>query len=131
MCLNCSKTSCSGHAHKTGKINYNPDIVDLKIIAESNIYLLKSNAERKQINLSSDISNNTYAFADANMITTVVRNLVSNAIKFTGTGGNIVIMVSEEDSFVEVAVQDDGVGMDKEMVGKLFRIDQGITTLGD
>lgn len=115
---------------QTGKIKFNPDVVDLKIICDSNIYLLNTNAEAKNIDLHSEIGNSIYAFADANMITTVVRNLISNAVKFTPINGEIVVRAHDAESFIEISVNDNGVGMSNETLNKLFRIDENVTTLG-
>ena len=68
--------------------------------------------------------------ADFNMVDTVFRNLVSNALKFTNKGGKIFITVKVVDSTIEVSVKDTGVGIKPENVGKLFRVDQSYSTLG-
>jgi len=115
---------------QTGQISYNPEKIDLKIITEENIDLLIQNAEAKEINLLSEIKEQIPAFADRNMISTVVRNLITNAIKFTRHKGNIVISASIEGNFSKISVKDDGVGMSEEIQKKLFRIDGQVSTKG-
>ena len=69
-------------------------------------------------------------FADKSMISTVFRNLISNAIKFTQTGGRITLRIKTEESGVLVSVQDTGIGIPENMISKLFRIDQSYSTTG-
>ena len=70
------------------------------------------------------------AFVDANLTVTVIRNLVSNAIKFTHEGGEIVISAREGDDVVELWVADNGVGVSEEDMAKLFRQDTRHSTVG-
>ncbi|MBN2347256.1 MAG: PAS domain S-box protein [Bacteroidales bacterium] len=116
---------------QTDKINYTPDSIDLFDVVKNVIKFHKVSAEKKRIKLRSDIKPNTYAYADMNMINTVVRNLISNAIKFTNNEGNITVFVNELDGkFIEVCVSDSGVGIQKENLEKLFRIDTYYSTSG-
>jgi signal transduction histidine kinase len=64
------------------------------------------------------------------MITAVIRNLLANAIKFTGTTGEIKIIVSQNEQFVETSVCDNGIGMDEETISKLFKLDVMHSRLG-
>jgi len=64
------------------------------------------------------------------MINTILRNLISNAIKFTNPGGEIVISTEQMPDELVVSVSDNGVGIDKESISKLFRIDKSSSTLG-
>ena len=76
---------------QTGKINPTPEMIDLSLLTLENISVLKSMADNKRIKLYSSIQYNTMAFADANMVRTILRNLMSNAIKFTRPGGEVNI----------------------------------------
>jgi len=69
-------------------------------------------------------------FADVNMFSTVFRNLVSNAIKFTPENGNITIHLIKKEDFCEITVKDNGIGISKENIRKIFRIDSNHSTLG-
>lgn len=116
-----------------GVIPFEPDNINLSFLSENVISLLKSNADNKQIKLIYDISNNMMVYADVNMLTTIIRNLVSNAIKFTPSGGEIVISARQfekEPNFVYISVKDSGVGISEENQSKLFKIDKSFTTLG-
>jgi signal transduction histidine kinase len=64
------------------------------------------------------------------MVDTIVRNLLSNALKFTDAGGTIEVTALQDKSFVEVAVSDTGIGMNQESIDKLFRIDVKSTRPG-
>ncbi len=114
-----------------GVIEYNPNDFQIKMIADMNLSLIEGRARQKGIKLENDISSDVYCYADENMTNTVIRNLMSNAVKFTRKGQAIGIRSSEiNDNFVTIEVYDTGIGMSKEAQEKLFRIDQAYTTPG-
>ena len=85
--------------------------------------LFAADAERKQITLKNLIPLETTAYADHEMIDTIMRNLISNALKFTDTGGTIEVSSHRNKNSINVIVLDTGIGMDQESIDKLFRID--------
>ena len=87
-------------------------------------------AHEKKISLDCTIQDNLAAFADADMVKAVMRNLVSNSIKFTYPGGSIKISSEQTDSIVTISVSDNGIGIDPETLSKLFAISTSITTSG-
>ncbi|MGE5342373.1 MAG: sensor histidine kinase [Candidatus Omnitrophota bacterium] len=115
-------------------IRCHPINIDLKLLVDDVINYFLENAEKKQIQLLSDIRVKTPAYADANMIKSVIRNLVSNAIKFTGPGGRVTISSMPEgesgDQRVAVCVGDTGVGIPSERLETLFDIGKDNVTLG-
>jgi signal transduction histidine kinase len=113
-----------------GKLTYKPESLDLCVLAVETIELLKEHAESKSIGVVSRIAENTEAVGDKDMVKTVIRNLVSNAVKFTPVGGEVVLSVQETDDWVEVTVSDNGVGILPEDLDTLFRIDTQKTTMG-
>ena len=115
---------------QTGKIPFNP--IELKPfeIAETNIELLKGNAEKKNIMILNTIDQNLIVKADKEMITLIMRNLISNAIKFTNENGKIMISSNKKDGFVDILVEDNGVGISKDDISKLFHIDVQFTNPG-
>jgi PAS domain S-box-containing protein len=117
-----------------GKIVFCPDIIDLYFISISCIGALKLSAANKNIKLVNNITIGSICYADANLVTTVMRNLTSNAIKFTPKDGTIEIGIIDpsdnDSSMVTVYVKDNGVGISQEIKDKLFRIDQNVTTPG-
>ncbi len=106
-----------------GQITYNPENVDLAEIVNSTVLFSEAQATHKNISLKPEVLAGTQVFADLNMISTVIRNLTVNAIKFTNPGGQITISARVKDAFIEVAVADDGVGISPENCAKLFKID--------
>lgn len=113
-----------------GAIEYNPESLDLYYIASNNLVLLKMNAAKKKIKLISDIEEKTFVFADINSINTILRNLISNAIKFTHENGEIVLSALKNNGRYEISVKDNGTGMSKETMNKLFKIEENVTTIG-
>lgn len=115
---------------QTGKISFNPVDIKLFDLVESNIELLKTNIDKKNIMVIDMIDPKIIAKADKEMITLVLRNLISNAIKFTYESGKIVIASVMNAGKIEVSVEDNGIGISKEDVRKLFRIDVQFTNTG-
>ena len=115
---------------QTGNIQYKPEKFQLKDIAETGINTVKVNAERKNINIKTDISSRLTAFADKNIISTVIRNLVNNAVKFTHHNGEISISARETEQYIELSVSDNGIGIETAEQKKLFNINYNVTTVG-
>ncbi len=113
-----------------GLMEHAPDTVALDEIAEHNVQLFASGADQKQITLRNSIPEGTQAYVDRNMIDTVIRNLISNALKFTDAGGTIEVWSQPTDDFIEIAVADTGTGISAENIAKLFRIDVKYIGLG-
>ena len=86
--------------------------------------MVLESAGNKGINVSYHIADDLEIYSDENMFATIIRNLVSNAIKFTQKGGEIMISAElNKDHLVEISVRDDGIGMNSTMVKNLFRLD--------
>jgi len=115
---------------QTGKIAWKPQEVDLWNLVNEVVNLLTGSAENKNICLEAKVDENLIAFVDPNMINTVVRNLVSNAIKFTPTGGKIVVSSNKRGDLLEISVSDSGIGMSHDKIEKLFRIDEQVVQNG-
>ena len=95
------------------------------------LVLFKGAAKQKNIQLLHNVPVELYAHADLNMVATVVRNLINNAIKFTPKGGEIHSYAKQKEDFIEVNIMDTGVGISEELQKNLFRIDgKTFTTLG-
>lgn len=115
---------------QTGRIEFNPINFELMHLINDVIALYHVNAARKKITLQNIYDKSYKVNADKFMIDTVLRNLVSNAIKFTPQGGVIKIKVEEAEENLIVSVVDDGIGIKTEIIEKLFRIDSHVTTKG-
>ena len=115
---------------QTGRIQMKPETIDLYKLVEENIDFLLNQAGNKKIKLVNGVASPAHVHADANMLNTVVRNLISNAIKYTGEGGSITVSAIEKDGMVETSVADTGMGIKPENLEKLFRIDVNFSTKG-
>lgn len=105
---------------QTGDITYKPFPVNLYNVVAENVYLLSQSASHKEIALDFAIDQELYTVGDKNMLTSVFRNLISNAIKFTPKGGNIHIKASSDDKHLNIQVIDNGIGMGAEKLNTLF-----------
>jgi two-component system sensor histidine kinase/response regulator len=94
--------------------------LDVYKMTQENLQLLAGNAAHKQIELCNTVPLDLIAFGDKDMINLVIRNLLSNAIKFTGTGGLITVTGKSDGTNVLLRVTDNGVGISKEHVERLF-----------
>lgn len=106
-----------------GRTSFNPQIVSLNEAASECLKLVTESANKKMIQLEVDVPKEHSVFADTNMLHTVIRNLVSNSIKFTPKGGIVSIFSGIADNKAAIiGVRDTGIGMDSEMISNLFRI---------
>lgn len=115
---------------QTGRIEFNPEFFELNGMINEIIALMQDVALHKEITLKNLLSHNIPVYADKPMISTVIRNLVSNALKFTPDRGEVTISATIVRLEVVICVADSGVGIPEERLGKLFRIDEGISTPG-
>ncbi len=115
---------------QTGRLTPKPQNANLADAINETIDLMRGSAQQKGIALFWENPTDCFAFYDVNMITTVIRNLISNAIKFTGENGKITVRVNAEGENYRVSISDTGVGIPPEVIEKLFRIDSNPTTLG-
>ncbi len=106
------------------------NIIFLFRIVEENMKMIETKAEMKHIFLKNEVSEDCIAYADQSMIDTVVRNLLSNALKFTDRGGEIVISSTIREQEIELSISDTGCGIDRDAAELLFRIDVNYTTKG-
>jgi signal transduction histidine kinase len=113
-----------------GHIKYEPVEISIQAIIDQVKTVLSGSAEKKKIEIISAVSDNSIAFADYNMIYTVMRNLISNAIKFSYAGGNVFISDSGNDDSVYISIKDKGTGMSQQVVEKLFKIDEKVQESG-
>lgn len=103
--------------------NFKPVKVDLYSLLREEIDSLKSLAAQKQIEINDLITEGLNVTADLQMVKTILRNLISNAIKYTDMNGEITINAYEIKQYVEITVRDNGIGMSPDVRKKLFRID--------
>ena len=115
---------------QTGKIEFVPAKLSLNEIVDQMFEIYSITALKKQITLERKLDYGLEVFADRYMVEAIFRNLLSNAIKFTPVDGTIVISAIKKKEVIEIHVSDNGVGILKEDIGKLFKIDEHVTTLG-
>jgi len=115
---------------QTGRLEMAPEKIRLHSIFNENIDLLSNNASKKHIQLTNSIDPDAEAFADSNMISTVIRNLISNAIKYTKKNGSITGSSKIAGDTIEISVTDNGIGIAPENIEKLFKIDVNYSTKG-
>ena len=108
---------------QTGRLEVDKSTINLNELCGEIISLYKEMSDSKKIILESKIPDNLIIYADKYMIETVLRNLVSNAIKFTRTNGQVCISAETKNEFAIISVKDSGIGISKEDMKKLFRID--------
>lgn len=113
-----------------GKINYHAQTILLKKLVFNSYYLLNETAKKKSITINIAIDDNCKVLADQNMLDTIIRNLISNAIKFSKKGGSIDISAKQAGQFIDISVKDYGVGMNKEELNKVMDKDLYFTSRG-
>lgn len=114
---------------QTGSMDFTPAQFDVGQMVSENIELLKPIAERKQIAIEY-LPTQAQVKAHKHSINTVVRNLISNAIKFTREGGKVMVKIEPHQHQVQISITDNGVGMKKELLKRLFKVGEKVTTLG-
>ncbi|MBK8806648.1 MAG: hypothetical protein IPO21_08385 [Bacteroidales bacterium] len=118
---------------QTGNITIEKQLININDIVNEAFELLNNNAEKKEISLHYSVKDNSpkIIFADRNTVSTIIRNLISNAIKFTNKNGEIVVDVkTDTKSNTYISISDNGVGMTESQKSRLFRIEKDNTTQG-
>jgi two-component system sensor histidine kinase/response regulator len=115
---------------QTGKIRFEPENINFSEIVFNAFELLRQNAGNKKINIENKFPDGIEINADPNMLNSIIRNLISNAIKFTEPGGKINIDFDSSDGYYKLTVTDNGVGMKEEDLKKLFKIDEQQSKIG-
>ncbi len=115
---------------QTRKTDFTPEIILLQPVLQEIVEGLNSSAIIKNIELNYFHPDHIVVYSDKNMLKTVLRNLVSNAIKFSDSGGMVEIKAVSDQNQTKISISDNGVGMNEETISKLFRTDTTQTTLG-
>jgi signal transduction histidine kinase len=115
---------------QTETMVFRPEILNLQELVEESLSLIAIQASRKTIAITTDYGNCSPVRADVNMIRTILRNLLTNAIKFTNRNGEVHVSVSANNGFCLLSVKDTGIGMSAEKAKNLFNIDVSSKTKG-
>jgi two-component system sensor histidine kinase/response regulator len=118
------------HMQRAGGIEFRPEPVELRGLAHETLEVLEQTAAQKGIGVRNLIAPGMWVQADRPMLETVIRNLTSNALKFTPRGGQVTLAARANGTVVTVSVKDNGIGISPADVAKLFRLDAQRTTLG-
>lgn len=114
----------------SNKINFEPEILNLPTLYHEVIENLKQNATAKSITINNLFTDDSTVFADKNMLKMVLRNIISNAVKFTRKQGCINVSVEKNQAEIIITVSDNGVGIEPERLNNLFDISNTISTVG-
>lgn len=117
--------------NQTGQTVFHPDNLKLQDVIQEVLAELKSSALIKNISLNLFLPGDIIIHADHNMLKTILRNLISNAIKFTGSGGKINISAISGSGQVEITISDNGRGIGKAEINDLFTIETKVTAAGN
>lgn len=115
---------------QSGNIDFNPKLLDLSKITHEIGNVFSMAAGKKEIKIHNKISPSIKVYADKNLLSTILRNLINNAIKFTYNGGDITLAAEHRGGQVQIAVSDTGIGMTREKINRLFRLDVNSTLSG-
>ena len=113
-----------------GGIEFRPEPIELRGLAHETLEVLEQTAAQKEIGVRNLIAPGLWVQADRHMLETVIRNLASNALKFTPRGGQVTLAARADSAVVTVSVKDTGIGISPADIAKLFRLDPQHTTLG-
>lgn len=113
-----------------GRKQFNPERHNIRLIIQNVVDLLFNSFKLKEVTLEQNIKEDAYAFVDLQMMNTIFRNLLSNALKFTYRGGKVCVNIEEKDSKYIISVKDSGIGMDEELKGKLFNPAEKVSRTG-
>ena len=115
---------------QTGRMPFSPTPQNLAENVKEIADLLKSLADSKDIRIEARVPGDITVMADRNMLQSILRNLVGNAIKFTGRDGKITIEAQQQNSHTEISITDNGVGMDQETLEKILAKEKTVSTRG-
>lgn len=113
-----------------GEIECKPREIALDFLAKEQIDFFIARAEKKNIEMVSKIPGDVVVYADENMVQSIFRNIVGNALKFTHPGGKVFLSTEEDGNFIVTSISDTGVGIPPEKLENLFSIGKNLTTMG-
>ena len=115
---------------QSGRMEYVPEYFEILPLIQEATNLFNGIAEQKCIIIRNEITTNIQTYADKKMISSVLRNLISNAIKYSNIGGRIIISAENKENKLIVTVSDDGVGVSEDRINKIFDITENYSTPG-
>lgn len=115
---------------KRGDMPYQPELLNLTEAIQGVLENFEGMAQRKEVILETDIDANTQIFADKNALETIVRNLVSNALKYSNSGGKVKVSATPQHENALIEIQDNGIGMTSEQKSTLFQPSKNKSQVG-
>ncbi|MEI6433999.1 MAG: histidine kinase N-terminal 7TM domain-containing protein [Bacteroidota bacterium] len=115
---------------QVGKTTFSPEPINLHYLIDNTFHLLQFNALGKGIKLINSVAPDMMITADRNMFLAIIRNLVSNGIKFSSNKSSVEVLALERGNVVDIIVADTGIGLTPQMAEQLFHIESLITTKG-
>lgn len=115
---------------QTGSIEFAPKMNDMYLMVGETIEVLSQTASSKEIEIANNVTKDSFVYCDSEMIKTVLRNLISNGIKFTNREGRINVDLIKIQGFWKITVSDNGIGMEADKTKSLFKIDSINTSRG-
>lgn len=112
------------------KIAFNPEIINLHALVSNVLYYTAPIAVKKKITTFNELDEDTFVYGDNGMIFTILRNLISNAIKFTQIGGKITFFAEKKEDYLIIHVKDNGIGISEDVLSKLFKTGEMCSKLG-
>ncbi|MBI9071012.1 MAG: tetratricopeptide repeat-containing sensor histidine kinase [Melioribacteraceae bacterium] len=113
-----------------GQIEFNPAVIKLRPLITTVIDLVRNSYNQKKILISVNVHRDLEVFADDNMLNTILRNLITNAFKFSNDGDKVVIKAESKNDAIQISIVDKGVGIEKDRIDDLFIIGNNTSTLG-
>ncbi len=113
-----------------GMVSINKENINLFNLVKNNINLIKLKVEHKGVQIQNNVDMNLSIYADMNMINAILRNLISNAVKFTKNGGTIKISAFEDEQSNIICVEDSGIGIPDNMIQSLFSVSCKVSRTG-
>ncbi len=115
---------------QTGRLSYDPENIYVAELVNEILSFYKENARLKNIHLMNHVDKDISVYADRELLSAIIRNLVSNAIKFTDNNGYVKIDAVKKNGFVEISVEDNGTGIDPVRLEKIFSLESAVSTRG-
>ena len=115
---------------QSGRVDFNPESFQVNEIVDEILLVHKELARKKNITIKNEIDDDLVVYADKNMVNMILRNLITNSIKFTPGSGKIRLKCSMEDGNARITVADNGIGISSEDMARLFKIEETFATKG-
>ncbi len=115
---------------QTGRMEFAPQYIEMVTLINEVIDIFDDSAQQKSITITRKLPKTAIALADKAMASTILRNLISNAIKFSMPNGKIEISAEQKKNELLLSFTDNGIGISKTDINKLFRIEESFSTIG-